>query len=106
MGVWVVVWARGRRKVDFSLKKVGVGTPNPRVKKFGVIPKPHKFFRVGQRSRGGGRPWRDLPRPAGAARTLADANKFMGFRGYPKFFDSRVRGTPTFLTKNRLFVDL
>ena len=66
-----VVWARGRRKVDFSLKKVGV-TPNPRVKKFGVTPKSHKFVRVGQRSRGGGRPWR------------------------VNFFDSGVRGNPHF----------
>ena len=83
-------------------KKSG-GTPNPRVKKFGVTPKPNKFVRVGQRSRGSGRPWQVAPRPTSAARTLADANKFMGFRDYPKFFDSRIRGTPPFFNEKSTF---
>ena len=59
MGLWLVVWVRGRRKVDFSVKKSG-GNPNPRIKKLGV-------------------------------------------RGYPQFFDSRFRVTPTFFTEKSTF---
>ena len=38
-------------------------------------------------------------RTAETKRTLADANNFMGLRGYPKCLESSVLGTSTFFTE-------
>ena len=47
---------------------------------------------------------REATRPAGPARAPVGAKKFLGFRGFPHFFQKKVGVSPIFITKILTFL--